>query len=592
MRALFHRWLLCFIILAFGLTFGLSWYLHRKEAKKNALQLLALNLADASNRVKRSEANLKTISEMSSASAIAKTRAFAMLIKEKPSILQDPAELKLIRKKLDVDELHVADESGKLIASLIHSTYHGKDNYNAYNLTREEQSRVFMKAVTDPTFELVQEPQHNGAERRLFQYTGVARLDAPGVVQVGFQPNRIKRARQLADVKNIEADMRIGINGKLFIKENALYPADYNKIFYTREGLCQAVVCGKYLLTAMLPWKEVYRKDRTVITTLLVGNVIVFGLIFFMVAGLLQKVVIKEISAVTNSLDELSKGNFDKTLTVNSSSEMHALAESINNTVSVLKKQTVPVRAETEAEITGMLKNSLLPAEIPEDKNYKFSVEILTHDGIGRNLCDFFKIDNEQIAMFFVDASEEGVSAGLYMMTAKNMLRKALLKNSPGRALKLVNDELFYQRKEKLSLRVFLGVLNLRSGVLLSFNAGHVDPLVKSPGGQVKFIKGPFTPLLGVSADTVFSALPLQLYSGDKLYFYPGDTVGVQNGSGEKYGTNRLLDVISSSGSNEAKDVVESIFSSVTEFVGTAALEADIAVAILEYTPADEVNSL
>ena len=86
----------------------------------------------------------------------------------------------------------------------------------------------FMKAVSDPTFELVQEPLYNGAERRLFQYTGVARLDAPGVVQVGFQPNRIQKARQLANVKNIEKDMRIGINGKLFIKENALYPADHS----------------------------------------------------------------------------------------------------------------------------------------------------------------------------------------------------------------------------------------------------------------------------------------------------------------------------------------------------------------------------
>lgn len=585
MKALFHKWLLLFIVFAFGLTFGLSWYLHRKEAKKNALQLLALNLADASNRVKRAETNLKTISEMSAASAIAKTRAFAMLIKEKPSILRDSAELKLIREKLDVDELHVSDASGRLIASLINSTFRGKDNYNGYNLAKEEQSRVFMKAVSDPAFELVQEPLYNGAERRLFQYTGVARLDAPGVVQVGFQPNRIQKARQLANVKNIEKDMRIGINGKLFIKENALYPADHSRVFYTREGLCQAVVCGKYLLTAMLPWKEVYRKDRTVITTLFVGNVIVFGLIFFMVAGLLQKVVIKEITAVTDSLDELSKGNFDKTLDVNSSSVMHALAESINKTVSALKTQNMPARVESGAEITGMLKNALLPAGVSENKNYKFSADIFAPDGVGRNLCDFLEIDKDQVVLFFVDASERGVAAGLYMMTAKNMLRKALLKNSPGKALKLVNDELFCQEKKNLSLRIFLCALNLRSGVLLAFNAGHVDPVIKSLNGQVKSIKGPFTPLLGASADTVFTALPLQLYAGDKLFFYSNDMIETQNANGEKYGTDRLLDVISSSGGYDAKDVIEAISASVTEFSGESSSDADIAVAILEYTP-------
>ena len=90
MRSLFRKWLLFFIVLAFGLTFGLSWHLHRIEAKENALQLLEVNLNDVAGRVKRAENNLQTITEMSAASAIAKTRAFTLIIKEKPSILQDP----------------------------------------------------------------------------------------------------------------------------------------------------------------------------------------------------------------------------------------------------------------------------------------------------------------------------------------------------------------------------------------------------------------------------------------------------------------------------------------------------------------------
>jgi hypothetical protein len=271
--------MLLFIAFAFGLTFGLSLYLHRKEAKENALQLLEVNLTDVAGRVKRAENNLQTITEMSAASAIAKTRAFALLIKVKPSILQDPEKLKLIRKKLDVDELHVSDKTGKLIASLVHDSYHG--NYLGFNLAKEKQSRVFMQAVTDPTFELVQEPQLNGAERKLFQYTGVARPDEPGVVQIGYSPVRIKRARQLADVKNIESETRIGINGKLTITENTQYPADYKNVFETEDGLCKSAVCGKYLLTVMLPWNEIYSKDCTVIVTLFIGNIIVFALCHF-----------------------------------------------------------------------------------------------------------------------------------------------------------------------------------------------------------------------------------------------------------------------------------------------------------------------
>ena len=585
MKALFHKWLLLFVVLAFGLTFGLSWHLHRKEAKKNALKLLELNLADVAGRVRRAEVNLQTITEMSAATAIAKTRAFALLIKENPSILKDSEKLKLIRQKLDVDELHVSDKTGKLIASMIKDSFHGKsNNYLGFNLAKEKQSRVFMQAVSDPTFELVQEPQLNGAEGKLFQYTGGARPDEPGVVQIGYSPARTKRARQLADVKNIESDTRIGINGKLFITENTKYPDDYKKEFGTSEGLFRSAVCGKYLLTAMLPWKEVYSKDRAVIVTLFVGNVIVFALIFALVAGLLQKVVIKEISAVTESLDEFSKGNFDKKIEVKSSSEMYALAESINKTVSALKKNTSPARAETANEITAMLRNSLKPADIPTHDDYKFTAEIFTASDIGVNLCDIFEVDKKYIAMFFADVTEQGISQGLCMIKAKNLLRKALMKNSPEKALHIVNAELFHGGKESTHLKAFLGILNLHSGVLQIFNAGHVDPIIISKSGNAGFIKGPFIPALGAAENPSFIPMSLQLNAGDKFYFYSNGTIEIPNTAGEKYGRDRLLDVISSYG-YDAQEAIRTIRQNLTEFTGESTLNADIAIAVIEYTP-------
>lgn len=587
MRSLFHKWMLFLIVLAFGLTFGLSWYLHREDAKESAMQLLELNLKDIAERVKRAENNLQTITEMSNASAIAKTRAFALIIREKPSVLQDPEELKLIRKKLDVDELHVADKSGKLIASLVPESYHGRDNSIGFNLAQTEQSKVFMKAITDPEFELVQEPQLNGAERRLFQYTGVARPDEPGVVQIGYHPARLKRARQLADVKNIEADTRIGINGKLRITENTQHPADYKNVFETEEGLYNSAVCGKYLLTVMLPWNEIYSKDCTVIHTLFIGNIIVFALIFLLIALLLQKVVMKEISAVTDSLNEFSEGNFDKKIEVKKSSEMYALAESINKTVNALKKHNVPERVETETEISEMLKNSLMPAEIPESPDYKFTAEIITATEIGGNLCDVFKINKDSLAMLFADVTEKGISQGLYMMKARNILKKALLKNRPEKALEIVNEELFSNGNKNTPLKTYLGILNLRSGVFLTFNAGHVDPIHKHSNGHAGFVHGPFSPTLGSSLSSAFIQLPLMLTKGDTLYFYSNDILEVQNAQGEKYGRDRLLSVISSS-ENDAQAVIKSIRESVKAFAGSISLDADIAVAVLEYTPQEK----
>lgn len=94
-----------------------------------------------------------------------------------------------IRRLLEVDELHVSDEKGFLIAS-----YPQAKEYIHYDMSSKEQSKVFMPALTDKKFAFVQEPQMNGAKGAIFQYAGVARQDCPGIVQIGYRPERIKEA--------------------------------------------------------------------------------------------------------------------------------------------------------------------------------------------------------------------------------------------------------------------------------------------------------------------------------------------------------------------------------------------------------------
>ena len=162
------------------------------------------------------------------------------------------------------------------------------------------------------------------------------------------------------------------------------------------------------------------------------------------------------------------------------------------------------------------------------------------------------------------------------------MLKKALLKNHPEKALSIVNEELFYDGDKNIPLKTYLGILNLRSGVFLTFNAGLADPIHKHSKDHAGFINGPFSPMLGSSSSSAFIQLPLMLNKGDSFYFYSNDILDVRNDQGEKYGRNRLLNVIASS-ENDVQEVIRSIRQSVKEFAGETPLNADIAIAVLEY---------
>ncbi len=66
-----------------------------------------------------------------------------------------------------------------------------------------KQTIPFLGALNNPNFVLVQEPMMRGAKDGIFQYAAVARIATPGIIEIGFKPERLEEAVKLADIKNI-----------------------------------------------------------------------------------------------------------------------------------------------------------------------------------------------------------------------------------------------------------------------------------------------------------------------------------------------------------------------------------------------------
>ena len=300
MKKLFQKWLLVFVAGAFLLTFGVSWWIHNSLARDSAIGLLRIKLDDARQQVEHTQANLDTVVQMSNSAALSKARAFARIVAADPAILKRREDLERIRKLLDVDELHVSNEKGILVASIPQS-------YENYNMADSRQSGEFLGALKDPDFELVQKPMPNGILKILFQYAGVARMDQPGIVQIGYRPERVEEASKIADVQYIASSFRIGHKGTLRITEAGEPAKNREKIFReTIDGvssLCLSIPCGKYLLTGSLPEAEMYVSRNSVLRILVIANLVLFAVIFLLVSILLQKVVIRGIYSVNTSGD-------------------------------------------------------------------------------------------------------------------------------------------------------------------------------------------------------------------------------------------------------------------------------------------------
>ena len=197
----------------------------RREADR---ELMSIGLEDIARRLQTSEMNYRSLKELEDADILAKTKMFAELIAKSPDEIHDPDWLERIRGKLGVDEVHVSDEKGILIAS-IPAASHGLD------MSKFAQTAEFMPALTNREFAYVQAMQVKPTDGKLMHYAGVARLDRPGIVQTGCLLERIEEAQRLANVSDIAASARIGRNGKVTIRSRSGLPINIKGIRIVRS---------------------------------------------------------------------------------------------------------------------------------------------------------------------------------------------------------------------------------------------------------------------------------------------------------------------------------------------------------------------
>ena len=98
MKFIFQKWLFLLVVLAFLATFAASWHLHSYLAELSAVDMLESTLSGVSRKISITEDNLKTVTHLSDAVALAKTHAFALLIASDPSILHNTEKLDAVRK--------------------------------------------------------------------------------------------------------------------------------------------------------------------------------------------------------------------------------------------------------------------------------------------------------------------------------------------------------------------------------------------------------------------------------------------------------------------------------------------------------------
>lgn len=611
MRNTFLFWLFVFVAIAFIVTLGMSFFIQTDQTRANAAYLIGLKIEDAKKQIRTARENVETVRSQTDANALIKARALAEFIRLDPAMLKDRARLEATRRLLDVDELHVSDEKGILIASI-------PEQYQGYDMASSPQSAAFMPCITDPAFELAQDPKPKGIDQsKIFQYVGVARKDRPGIVQIGYQPKRLQEAMEVADIANLSTGFRIGTHGTVMVSRNKIVvssanPADIGKtlaeigvkrfnydpdaIDYIADIDGEKHICvnepyDDYMLVGVLPYKEIYLSRNGMIVFLLVSNLILFGVVFVLVSELVQRMVINGIYKVNHSLAKIAAGDLSERIEVNSSREFVELSNGINSTVAALKTAIAEAKERIDAELrfAKAIQHSAIPTifpPYPERTEFEIFASMDTAKEVGGDFYDFFFIDDDHLALLIADVSDKGIPAALFMMTSKTMI-KSLAESGlpPGKIFTEANRNLCEHNETGMFVTALMGILEISTGKLTCVNAGHCQPLLQKHGGRYEFLKlDPGLVLAGVE-HSIYREIEIQLEPGDRLCFYTDGVTEALNADQELFSDARLLKILrrEQARSLSVTELLPYIRREIATFAGNAEQADDITMLAFEY---------
>ena len=375
--------------------------------------------------------------------------------------------------------------------------------------------------------------------------------------------------------------------------KNAEMEVFFDSDIFGAKSLCRLENLGDGVtLLVMLPYSEVYAERDAQMYELAFADILLFAVIYVLIALLVQQIVVKNLSMVNVSLTKITGGDLNEVVDVHSSSEFASLSRDINMTVDTLKGyiEAAEKRIEEELIFAHTIQDSALP------KNFNFprsDFEIFASmdpaKEVGGDFYDFFFVDQNKLALVVADVSGKGIPAALFMMRAKTALRGlAESGKSPAEILKRANNTLCEGNDAEMFVTVWLGIIDLTTGVMSCANAGHEYPVIMHGGGEFEVYKDKHGLALAAMPGMKYKEYEIPFSAGDRLFVYTDGIPEAINEEIEQYGMARLLEALNPVKDKEMSEILPAVRRDIAEFVGEADQFDDITMLGFTYSGGSE----
>ena len=350
-------------------------------------------------------------------------------------------------------------------------------------------------------------------------------------------------------------------------------------------------------------WSIAMAVARYSIDALAIG----FGFIFLILIGLallvvrlvgrfVAKRVTRPLGQLAASADEVAKGNFNAPLPqLKHYDEIHLLRDSfeemqhsLTHYIDELKDTTASKAAiENELKVAHDIQMSMLPKTFPpypERDDIDIYGSLTPAKDVGGDLFDFY-IRNEKLFFCVGDVSGKGVPASLVMAVTRSLFRNISAHVAePDEIVKTLNNAMAEGNDTNMFVTLFVGVLDLATGLLEYCNAGHNYAMLI--GNLVSTLPCDPNLPIGVMPDMTFTKQQLAIEPGTTIFLYTDGLNEAEDPNHVLFGVQRIIriaELMVKEGKNDPTTIINQMIEGVHRFVDDAEQSDDMTILAIKY---------
>lgn len=375
MKKMIVKNLVAVIIIVMVLSLMLNYIIQYKRCQEGMIEDSRALFGQVERILQQNEVELEQAKADYAQECLNNARIVSYMVETDPDLILDVKALQELAEYLKVDEIHFFDETGVLYAGSV-------PEYVGLTMDSGEQVGYFKQMLTDKSMELSQEVFPNTAENKPMQYSAVWDKYGENIIQIGMEPVRVLELTKKNELSYIftlllanegvnlyAADMHtgevlgatnselvgknlaeIGLSEAIVSEEEIAFEASVNG----EKSYCYFRQSDDVLLGRSCANEYMYQDINNTLFSLMLVISVVAVLLVVLVTRYLNRHIVQAIADVNAKLKEITEGNLDTKVEVNSTPEFTELSGRINEMVTSILATTDKMSAVLENAALSM----------------------------------------------------------------------------------------------------------------------------------------------------------------------------------------------------------------------------------------------